>query len=191
MVGDVGTSVAKVDRNAPTPLQPIEALEGEIAARWGNAGPRVRQALDGHPGLTLQATEFRFRVSYDLDPARFDPGAVETVAALGLDHLISNNQFFDVLPRGVSKGPTLRRLLDHLGVDARRVLAAGDTLNDLSMLGCGLPAVAVGGAEPALLQRLAGRTNVHAARAIGAAGIVEAIRHFGLHPIPEGDADAL
>jgi len=191
VVGDVGTSIAEVDRNAHAPIRPIEALEAEIAERWSNAGPRVRAALDGHPGLTLQATEFRFRVSYDMDPARFDPGAVDTVAALGLDHLISNNQFFDVLPRGVSKGPTLRRLLDHLGVDAHRVLAAGDTLNDLSMLGCGLPAVAVGGAEPALLERLAGRADVYAAQAIGAAGIVEAIRHFGLHPVPEGDADAL
>lgn len=191
VVGDVGTSVAEVDRHAAPPIRPIEVLEADIAARWDDAGPRVRAALEGHPGLRLQPTEFRFRVSYDMDPARFDPGAVETVAALGLDHLISNNQFFDVLPRGVSKGPTLRRLLDHLGVAAHRVLVAGDTLNDLSMLDCGLPAVAVGGSEPALLERLAGRANVHAAEAIGAAGIVEAIRHFGLYPIPQGGADAL
>ena len=36
-----------------------------------------------------------------------------------------------------------------LGLDGARVLAAGDTLNDLSMLISGLPAVAVGGAEAA------------------------------------------
>ena len=69
-----------------------------------------------------------------------------------------------------------------LGIDPARCLAAGDTLNDLSMLECGLPAVAVGGAEPPLLEKIRCLDHVHEAEAIGAAGIVEAIRKFGLHP---------
>ena len=47
---------------------------------------------------------------------------------LGLDSLVSDNRFFDVLPRGVSKGPSLRRLIAHLDIPEDRVLAAGDTL---------------------------------------------------------------
>jgi hydroxymethylpyrimidine pyrophosphatase-like HAD family hydrolase len=139
-------------------------------------------ALDGVPGLRLQPTAFRYRVSYDFDPVAYDGAAERHVEALGLDALISDNRFFDVLPPGVSKGPSLLRLIDHLGIDRGRCLAAGDTLNDLSMLALGLPAVAVGGSEDALLAEIAGLSHVHAARAVGAAGILEAISVFDLHP---------
>lgn len=188
VIGDVGTTIAEVAPGlGEARIRPIEALETHIAERWAESGPRVRDALDGHPGLTLQPTEFRYRVSFDLDPAAYCPSAEDRVADLGLDHLISDNRFFDVLPRGVSKGPSLRRLVDHLGVDGTRVLAAGDTLNDLSMLESGLPAVAVGGSERGLIERLDGREGVHFATGIGAAGILEAIAGFGLHDSMKGD----
>ena len=85
-----------------------------------------------------------------------------------------------MLPKGVSKGPSLLRLLAHLGVENERCLCAGDTVNDLSMLALGLPAVAVGGSEPALIEKLTGQDHVHFARAPGTAGIAEAILHFNL-----------
>ena len=180
VVGDVGTTIAHVpDHGHPVP---IEALEAEIAALWNEAGARIRHVLDGHPGLTLQPTEFRYRVSYDLDVDAFDPAAIERVEAMGYDALVSADRYFDVLPRGVSKGPSLRRLIAHLGVQERHVLAAGDTLNDLSMLVSGLPAVAVGNSEPALLEALPDAPHIHRADAEGAAGIVEAVAAFRLHP---------
>jgi hydroxymethylpyrimidine pyrophosphatase-like HAD family hydrolase len=80
-----------------------------------------------------------------------------------------------VLPKGVSKGPSLLRLLSHLGIENKRTLVAGDTLNDLSMLKLGLPAVAVGGSEPALLKEVDDLDHVHKAKGIGVAGIAEAI----------------
>ncbi|MEX2521063.1 MAG: HAD-IIB family hydrolase [Paracoccaceae bacterium] len=191
VIGDVGTTVAAIARDAEIPVQPLAALEAEISSLWADRGEEVRAALDGRPGLSLQKTPFRYRVSYDLDPETFDPAAHETVAALGFDSLVSDNRFFDVLPPGVSKGPTLRRLIAHLGVGAERVLAAGDTLNDLSMLEAGFNAVAVGGSEPGLLVRVAGLEKVHKAKAAGAAGILEAIERFDLHPLPEGEMRVL
>jgi hydroxymethylpyrimidine pyrophosphatase-like HAD family hydrolase len=184
VIGDVGTTIAKVDAGGS--IAPIGALEEDIARRWGDQGGRVRETLDGHPGLTLQATPFRYRVSYDLDAAGYHPGAEDKIAALGLDHLISDNRFFDVLPKGVSKGPSLKRLVAHLGIDGQRVLAAGDTLNDLSMLECGLPAVAVGNAEDALVERVSPLDHVFMASAHGAGGILEAVAAFNLHPTPKG-----
>jgi hydroxymethylpyrimidine pyrophosphatase-like HAD family hydrolase len=100
------------------------------------------------------------------------------VAELGHDALISDNRFFDVLPKGVSKGPSLLRLITHLGIDSRRCLVAGDTLNDLSMLELGLPAVAVGNSEPDLVDRVSGLEHVHVADGDGASGIAEAILAF-------------
>lgn len=184
VVGDVGTTIAEV--TADGHVTPIAKLEEDIAERWGDKGELVRVTLDGHPGLTLQPTAFRYRVSYDLDPADFDANAKERVVEMGLDWLISDNRYFDVLPKGVSKGPSIRRLVDHLGIPETRVLCAGDTLNDLSMLESGLPAVAVGNSEADLKARLDGCETVYHARAHGAAGIIEAIAALDLHDTPKG-----
>jgi HAD superfamily hydrolase (TIGR01484 family) len=178
VVADVGTTVATVDVNHV--IAPIPELEEEIARAWGNATATVQHALRGLPGLTPQSTGFRHRMSFDMDPAQFDPRAVEVIEKLGLDALVSADRFFDVLPRGVSKGPTLMRLLDHVGVEAKRTLVAGDTLNDLSMLQLGLPAVAVGGSEPALIDRVSDLEHMHIAKGHGVAGIAEAILAFGM-----------
>lgn len=184
VVGDVGTTIAHVGGDGA--IEPIAELEAEISAAWDDRGEAVRRTLDGHPGLQLQETAFRYRVSYHLAPDDYCRTAEDKIADLGLDFLISDNRFFDVLPKGVSKGPSLRRLMSWLRVEERRVLAAGDTMNDLSMLASGLPAVAVGGSEPALLDRLTGHDQVYRASGIGAAGILEAVDAFNLHPIPKG-----
>jgi hydroxymethylpyrimidine pyrophosphatase-like HAD family hydrolase len=184
VIGDVGTTIAEVRDGGS--ISPIGALENDIAQRWGDKGETVRAALEGHPGLALQPTPFRYRVSFDLDANAYHPGAEDKVTDLGLDHLVSDNRFFDVLPKGVSKGPSLKRLVAHLGIEENRVLAAGDTLNDLSMLECGIQAVAVGGAEAALLERVADLDHVYTASAVGAAGILEAISALNLHPTPKG-----
>lgn len=183
-VGDVGTTIATV--SPETGVAPIEELEAEISASWGNAGERVRARLDGHPGLTLQPTDFRYRVSYDIDADSFDASAWDIVLEMGFQPLISDNRFFDVLPDGISKGPSLRRLVEHLSIQPDRVLCAGDTLNDLSMLECGLPAVAVGNSEAELVSRVKHLEHLHMAKAHGAAGIMEAIRAFDMHELPEG-----
>lgn len=183
VVGDVGTTIARVAPDAT--LHPIPDLEAEIAAAWDDAGDRVRAAFADTAGLTLQPTRFRYRVSYDMDPGVFDRDAATARARdMGFDALVSAEMYFDILPRGVSKGPSLRRLVAHLRLDPGGVLAAGDTMNDHSMLVCGLPAVAVGGSEAALLAALDGHTTVYKARAIGAAGIAEAIAALKLHPTP-------
>ncbi len=185
VVGDVGTTIARVEDRE---IWPIDPLEEEIATRWNDSGDRVREALAEAPGLTLQPTEFRYRVSYDLDPDRCERSAPKTVEELGLDWLVSDNRYFDVLPKGVSKGPSIKRLVHHLGIAPTYVLCAGDTLNDLSMLECGLPAVAVGGAERALVERVEPLSHVYVAEAVGAAGILEAVRALDMHATPS-DAD--
>ncbi|WP_172330567.1 HAD-IIB family hydrolase [Mangrovicoccus sp. HB161399] len=181
-VGDVGTTIAHV--SPETGVEPIEELEEQIAEIWGDAGDSVRARLDGWPGLKLQQTPFRYRVSYDLIAGEFDHGAKAAVEEMGHDWLISDNRYFDVLPKGISKGPSLKRLLAHLGISEGRVLAAGDTLNDYSLLTAGVPAVAVGNSEAPLKEALAkgDHPKLHHARKHGCGGIAEAIVHFDLHP---------
>ncbi len=185
VVGDVGTTIARVEGRE---LQPIATLEDDIAARWKDAGDRIREALAETAGLTLQPTEFRYRVSYDMDPDHFDKSVIARVEEMGFDWIASDARYFDVLPKGVSKGPSIKRLVSYLGIPPNLVLCAGDTLNDLSMLECGLPAVAVGGSEICLVDRVEPLHHVHVASGVGAAGILEAVREFGLHETPGEDA---
>lgn len=176
IIGDVGTSVWDT-----ATWEPIEALEQEIRDRWGDAQQRVLNLLRDEPGLTLQPTPFRHRVSYYYDPQTLRDATLRKVEAAGFDWLLSAETYFDVLPRGVQKGPTLLRLIERLGLARERVLVAGDTLNDLSLFQTGLKGVAVGNSETKLLDAIDGFDWVHKARGEGAAGIAEAIRHFGLH----------
>jgi HAD superfamily hydrolase (TIGR01484 family) len=186
VIGDVGTTIARVheahgdDGEAIRRIAPLEVLETHIANIWNDSGERVRAHLDGAAGLRLQETPFRYRVSYHYDPDAYDASVEAGIEAMGLDVLISDRRFLDVLPRGVNKGASLLRLIDHLGIDAERVLVAGDTLNDLSLFQTGLKGVAVGNSEPALVERLDGVTTTYRAEAFGAAGILEALNYFNL-----------
>lgn len=174
IIGDVGTSI--YDGGT---LEPIAELEAPITARWSGANRRVKDLLAGEPGLKLQDTPFRHRVSYDYEPSALSEQSIAKVEAAGFDCLLSADRFFDVLPKGVSKGTTLTRLVDALGLDADRVLVAGDTMNDLSLFETGFKGVAVGNSEPRLVAAVRRLSNVYRSPFPGAGGITDAIRHFG------------
>lgn len=173
IVGDVGTSIYDGEK-----LQPIVELEAPIAMRWNDAGPRIIEMLDGDPGLRIQDTPFRYRVSYDYDPSTLQPKSAAKVRAAGYDCLLSADRFFDVLPKGISKGPTLSQLVETLALDRENVLVAGDTLNDLSLFQTGFKGVSVGNSEPRLTAQVRELGNVYRSEHPGAAGIFDAIRHF-------------
>lgn len=175
IVGDIGTSVYD-----GVSLRPWEEFETPIREAWGDSGARVRAMLADEPGLTLQDTPFRYRVSYDYDPAHLAPSSREKVEAAGYDCIVSAGRFFDVVPRGVNKGTTLRRFVETLGLDPRTVLAAGDTMNDYAMLAEGFNAVAVGNSEEPLVRAVQGLGHVYHSPHPGAAGIADALRHFEL-----------
>lgn len=66
-----------------------------------------------------------------------------------------------MLPRGVQKGSTLLRTLNHLELSLNKTFVAGDTLNDFSMFESGLTGVVVHNSESALKQALVDRENVY------------------------------
>ncbi len=91
----------------------------------------------------------------------------------------SAGTYVDVLPGGVNKGTTLRRVLAWLGRPEHDVVVAGDTLNDLALFETGLSGVVVGNCEAGLRERVGGRDHVYVAAGHGAAGILEGLGHFG------------
>lgn len=180
MICDVGSYIAHADG---TPYE--GPLLSDIAGRWGERSAAVKEAFADLAGLRLQEHFGPYRVSYYYDTAKVLDEAYRRAEALGCDGLVSDNLYFDVLPKGVNKGTTLRRLMEEWGVPDEEVLVAGDTLNDLAMLTCGLPAVAVGGSEAGLLARLPASDQIYRARAEGTDGILEALAHHGVE-VPHG-----
>lgn len=174
IVGDVGTTVVH-----GRDFSPVADVQDWVDRRWGDADDRVRGLLDGEPGLVLQPVMGGRRVSYYYDPAVLRRETIEKVEDAGFDVILSADVFFDVLPRGIAKGPTLLRLVDVLDLPDDRVLVAGDTMNDLSLFHTGLRGVAVGNSEPALVDAIAGLPDVHHSAEPGCAGIADAIEHFG------------
>jgi hydroxymethylpyrimidine pyrophosphatase-like HAD family hydrolase len=118
------------------------------------------------------------RVSYYFTDALRAQEAKSEVESAGYDALLSDDVYFDVLPRGVRKGSTLLRALDALALNPEDVLVAGDTLNDLSLFETGLHGVAVANSEPALKEAVKSLPRVRCSSEPGAAGILQALVEF-------------
>jgi len=174
VVANVGTTAATGGG-----LLPLEPVESWLEARWEPEAPaRVDAILRAHDHLTPQPVVEGRRVSYYFRDAEKALAAKEDVEAAGFDVLLSDDLYFDVLPRGVRKGPTLLRTLDALSIDREDVLVAGDTLNDLSLFETGLTGVAVANSEPALVDAVRSMPRVQRSAQPGAAGVLEALTRF-------------
>ncbi|MGE4406500.1 glucosylglycerol-phosphate synthase [Pseudomonas sp.] len=174
IIADVGASLYHGET-----LLPIQPLQQHIETRWPGETV-IAEALAAFPGLTRQDVPQARRCSYFCTPEQAADPALKAVAEhLGCDLLYSADLYLDFLPRGVNKGSSLLRLIETLGLDPEQVLVAGDTLNDLSMLGCGLKGVCVGQSEPGLLEQTRNCTRVLHADAPGCGGIIQAFAHFG------------
>ena len=103
--------------------------------------------------------------------------AAAALDGLDVDVLVSANVFLDVLPHGVNKGSTLRRVLEWLDVDDDDCIVAGDSLNDLALFETGLRGIVVGNCEPALLKHTRSLDRIYHADRPGAAGVLEGLRH--------------
>ncbi|HBZ94265.1 MAG TPA: glucosylglycerol-phosphate synthase [Pseudomonas sp.] len=173
IVADVGATLVHGDS-----LQPIQPLQSVVDARWPGE-TQVASAIEPF-GLERQDVPQARRCSYFCTPEQAaNPALGEIADELGCDLLYSAELYLDFLPKGVNKGSSLQALADWLELDHDQVLAAGDTLNDLSMLSANFHGVCVGQSEAALLEATRSHSRtLHAVRP-GCGGILEAFAHFG------------
>jgi HAD superfamily hydrolase (TIGR01484 family) len=175
-IGDVGTSVEASDPADSALIQPVTHW---LRDTWPAYAPRrIEEFMRRHPRLRPQEITGGLRKSYLYEDEPAALRAAGELRTMGFDVLMSDGRYFDVLPRGVQKGPTLLRLLRALALPAQRTLVAGDTLNDLSMFRTGLNGVAVANREPALERALRGCSNVYLSPLPGAAGVLDALHRF-------------
>ncbi|QSL93298.1 glucosylglycerol-phosphate synthase [Ectopseudomonas toyotomiensis] len=173
IIADVGATLVHGDS-----LQPIQQLQSVVDARWPGE-TQVASVIEAF-GLERQDVPQARRCSYFCTPEQAaNPALREIADELGCDLLYSAELYLDFLPKGVNKGSSLQALADWLELGHDQVLAAGDTLNDLSMLSASFHGVCVGQSETALLEATANHSRtLHASRP-GCGGILEAFAHFG------------
>ena len=65
------------------------------------------------------------------------------------DFIRSHSEYYEILPKGMSKGNLVIKLADILGIDMKRTVAIGDNDNDASMIACSGTGLAVANASEA------------------------------------------
>jgi len=173
IICDVGATIVHGETH-----QPVESIQEPIDALWPGYNV-IADALAHVEGLEPQGVPQERRCSFYCEERHITDEVRAIVESFDCDIFFSKGKYFDVLPRGVSKGETTRQLVEHLGIDPEQVMVAGDTLNDLSTFGQGFKGVCVGDSEPGLLERTRDLPRVYHAKAPGAGGIYEGLDHFG------------
>lgn len=173
IISDVGASFVHGDT-----LLAIPQLQSRVDALWPGES-QVASALESFELERQDVPQMR-RCSYFCTPEQAaDPALQAAAETLGCDLLYSAGRYLDFLPRGVNKGSSLQALADWLELDNDQVLAAGDTLNDLSMLDGTFKGVCVGESEAGLLQATEQHSRILHAERPGCGGILQAFVHFG------------
>ena len=172
IIADVGATVLYGD------LRPVVPLHHDIAAGWPGTQV-ILQRLAQFPLLRRQTVPQERRCSFYLSEDGITDALRAAVESLNCDLLFSAGRYLDVLPRGISKGNSLRQLAEAEGFDLDSIVVAGDTLNDLSMFTAGFKGIVVGSAEPELVERVRKLARVFIAQDEGCGGILTGLAHHG------------
>jgi sucrose-phosphate synthase len=164
--------------------------ERHINHQWD---PRaVREALKDVPGLDRQPRQFQgdTKISYYIDTTVIGAQDIRQVlqrAEQAAGVIVSFGQFLDILPMRASKGLALRWCAEHLDFPLQNTLVAGVTGSDADMLRGNTLGTVVDNRHQEELSDLANTDNIHFAKASHAAGILEAMAHYGF-PAREEEA---
>jgi sucrose-phosphate synthase len=183
--GDFDALVTSVGAEIHLPGEPgpHEAYRARLAAS-GFERERVELALRALPGLELQAEQeqFAYKVSYFMDDLPHRRRRVADALSrlpFATQAVFSHGSYLDVTPGGGAKGGAVRHLLELWRLKPERVVAAGDSGNDLQMLDQDWLAIVVRNGHGALAE-LRGRRNVHFATATHAGGVLQGLLAHGL-----------
>jgi sucrose-6F-phosphate phosphohydrolase len=175
LVADVGATIVH-----GSTLEPFRGIQAQILSSWPGEDA-IKERLRNFPHLRYQEQPQHNRVSYFTDE-HTDLDSLEKIVTdeLGCSGIHSHNYFFDVLPRGVSKGSTLQLILEASSLPYSSVMVAGDSLNDLTLFQIGCSGVIVANSEKGLIQALKNQSTTYLAKGEGARGILEGLSHFKL-----------
>jgi sucrose phosphatase-like protein len=141
----------------------------------------VARALTSVPNLFEQSRQFEFKQSYHLlhGAETIIPQIRRTLDEIGIAHTIcySSGADLDIIPARAGKGKAVDYVRKKFGIDKKRVLAAGDSGNDMELLSMGFMSVVVGNHKSELkVEKLP--ANVFWATQNYAAGVIEGMEHY-------------
>jgi sucrose-phosphate synthase len=152
-----------------------------IRYRW--QADAVRAAMTDIPGVELQPPEAqgKFKIAYFIDAAKA-PSSREIIRHLRRQQLhvkdvYSHNMYLDLIPIRASKGDAMRYAALKWGLPIKRLLVAGASGNDESMLVGNTIAVVVGNYSPEI-EKLRNYPQIYFAQGHYARGILEAIDRY-------------
>ena len=169
-------------------LQPGQGWETHIASGWDRE--KVVRLLKKFDFLEYQAEDAQrpFKVSYNMAP---DKDRLAMIHDLLSRHkcrynlIYSHQKYLDILPHRASKGKAIRYLSYKWEIPLGNFLVCGDSGNDEEMLRGEPLGVVVGNFSPELA-KLRRMKHVFFAKGTYAAGILEAIRHYGFMAAARG-----
>lgn len=189
LVDDVQTLILK--RHLCVPDAVIGGVGTQIACSDGPPAAWCRPRLNSWNStlirtllsdLTLQPEPFQseYKVSYhlhDASPEVLDElSTLLTLAGLEVDFVYSSRRDLDVVPHGISKGSAASFLARRWRIPTQRVIACGDSGNDLSLFQYGFRGVIVANCHPEL--RELKDDNICFAAQKYAAGVMQGIDHW-------------
>ncbi len=157
VIGDVGTTIYKVQRNS---WEPRQDWQSEIAGDWaGFDHAHLAAMFNAFDRLELQETEKQnvFKLSYyaplDSDATSIIARMQDLLRAEGIQASLiwsvdepRGTGLLDVLPASATKFHAVEFLRSHLGYRSEQTLYAGDSGNDMQVLTSSIPAVLVANA---------------------------------------------
>lgn len=159
IISDVGTKIYEQKEGNWQEMQPWQEL---IAKDWqGKTHDQLQQALSKISELELQeqSKQNDFKLSYYMSMDADHKSILEKVEVrlreLGVDasliHSVDEQEqvvLLDILPRNATKLHAIEFLQKQLGYETREIVFAGDSGNDLQVLGSAIPSILVANAEP-------------------------------------------
>ncbi|MEE7505747.1 HAD-IIB family hydrolase [Methylobacterium mesophilicum] len=177
MITSVGSEIYHLDVNGVT-YTADAAWRRVIEAGWDRAA--VQATLVGMGGLHNQgALEQRaLKLSYFGDAAAARQVRLRLAQAGFAARVIhSHGRYLDVLPEAASKGTAVDHVRALYGLPEHAVFVAGDSGNDIEMLGARVQAIIVANYSDDLASNAALK-HTYVARRTHARGIIEGVSHF-------------
>jgi sucrose-6F-phosphate phosphohydrolase len=178
LIGGVGTEVCSFPAG-----DTIGGWRKDLAVQF--SATLIRNKLKSFPRLALQPEEFQseLKVSYFLHDALTEElTQVETILRelhLDIQLVYSSQRDLDILPLRANKGNAARFIAQHLGFQAKQVVVAGDSANDLAMFQVGFRGIVVNNAHREL--KAMESQSVVVTRRSYAGGVLEGLLHWVDH----------
>jgi len=158
------------------------SVGGKDVGWSGQFGPFDRDPIDramATMGYRTNGDEYQtsLKASYSVPQVQWASATSTLNRPTSIQIVTSGDSDFDVIPKGAGKAAPISFLADHFQVERSRIVGAGDSMNDLSMLRSTRHRIVVANADEAL--RESTKESAFQSASSHADGVIEGLRALG------------